>query len=234
MQLPSLLRLNVPTCPQDLEATRERWLEAVGLANVDLKSWKSWTSKEKHELVHEIARDAQRPREDFFSVYEEKDVDNIMRDREWSVEHVWPRSKCPEAEGDVLNMTVATRAANSRRSNLPLVLWRDEGLPTRDTDVYTFEGVKHFVPPPAQRARLARKWLCTRATHACAAPMSSKQREKLTAIVLLAKFDKPSDIERRVSEAVYAATGLRNPLVLDEEPERWYDCAAWRALLVQG
>ena len=220
-----------PTC-QDVEETRKEWHAAVGDARVRFKPWQSWTSDDKRRLVHEMARDAQLSSEDFVSVYEEKDIDDILRDQEWSVEHVLPRSKCPEAEGDVLNMTVATRSANSHRSNLPLVLWPDRGLPTRNDDERTFEGVAHFAPPEGQRARLARKWLCARATHACAAPMSSKQRQMLPEIVALAKADAPSDIERRVSEAVRRATGLRNPLVLDARPARWYDCVAWRALLV--
>lgn len=224
--LPSLSNL---AC-QDIDTTRRRWREAVGDIGVEFRAWSSWSSSDKMEFVHKLAQNAQLPLEEFVSVYDQVDIDELLSTNRYSVEHVLPRSKCPEAQGNVLNMTFATRSANSSRSNLPLVLWPDRGIATNKSKIRTFDGIRHFVPPVEQRARLARKWLCVRATHSCQVP-SAMQQKMLPEIIALAKHDPPSSLEFRVATALKAATGLSNPLILDANPERWYGCPAWRALV---
>lgn len=234
--------LNIGLCPvpsgvtrEDVAAVRRRWNAAVGVPIVARKDWHRWSASDKRRLVHDVARNAQGARDNFVTVYEEKALEDVFVYEEWSVEHVVPQSKCPSAQGDVLNMTEATRSANSRRGNLPLVLWREDNGPTRDdAEFRTFDGIRHFAPPPQQRARLARKWLCVRASHACAAPMSTMQHRMLREIIAVAKTHPPSAVEVRVAMEVLFKTGLRNPLVLGENVAQWYDCPVWQQMVCGG
>ena len=104
------------------------------------------------------------------SPYMNEDIDTILSNKTWSIEHVLPRSfingsqAAGDAENDWLGWDVANRYANSARSNLPLVLWPDTTRP--QGRCFTEDGEPHYNPPEASKARLARKWIFLRATYA--------------------------------------------------------------------
>ncbi len=214
----------------ELANIRAEWFAATSKSRRGSKSWKSFDAQDKRRLVHRVAQRAQTDKDDYLTPYLQVDIDDLLEQRRWSVEHVVPRSKCQLAEGDAWNFIEADRRENSTRSNLPLKLWPDDKEQLQLSKFQTWSGVRHYAPPSAQRARLARKWLYTRATYECA-PMSRAQREHLPAIIALAKHDVPSQIEVNVAKQLERLTGTRNPLILDDTPSRWYDSPAWRALV---
>lgn len=214
-----------------LDVIHGKWLEATGRdLRPATKSWRSFTSDDKRRLVHEIAKASQQDGEDYITPYLRRRIDVLLNENTYSVEHVVPRSKCADAEGDPWNFVEAERSENSRRSNLPLKLWPDldDGVSTRDFEIYNDQ--VHYVPPLEMRARLARKWLYTRATYNCS-PMSEEQRDNLPQIIALCKACPPSATEHAVALLLEAETLTKNPLILDQNPNRWYDCIAWRALV---
>jgi hypothetical protein len=111
----------------------------------------------------------------YHTPYEDLDVDVVEKLRTWSIEHVLPRSMVNGsepglAEADYFGWDVATRAANSRRGNLPLVLWPNDLPKNKIVTILTrarrgahYE--PHYNPSNDHRARLARRWLYTRATY---------------------------------------------------------------------
>ena len=217
----------------DIDDVRAAWFAATGKTWKTSRSWKGFDAQDKRRLVHDVARAAQTEEQDYYTPYREMSMDKVTEKRVWSVEHVVPRSKCQMAQGDPWNFIEAVRSENSARSNLPLKLWPDEPDQLATAKFQTWSGEQHYAPPPHQRARLARKWLYTRATYGCL-PMSHAQREHLPAIVALARHTPPDVIEVNVAKQLEALTGTRNPLILDSAPERWYDDVAWRALVGCG
>lgn len=214
----------------DVNATRAAWFAATQRARATSRPWKNFSSRDKRRLVHQVAQRAQTDKRDYLTPYLQADVDDVLAQNRWSVEHVVPRSRCQAAEGDPWNFVEADRRENSVRSSLPLKLWPDERGQVPTSKFQTFNGERHYVPPPGQRARLARKWLYTRATYGCT-PMSSAQEAHLPKIIALAKRSPPDTIETNVAKQLEALTGTRNPLILDAEPSRWYDSPTWRALV---
>lgn len=231
MTLP-ILALDPSKCSNtNLDVIRDAWLKATSTnLRPATKSWKSFRGDDKYRLVHGIAKASQEDGGEYLSPYLQEGIDVLLDEKRYSVEHVVPRSKCSDAEGDAWNFVEAERSENSRRSNLPLKLWPDleNGFSTRDFE--TYDGQVHYVPPLEERARLARKWLYTRATYHCT-PMSKAQRAHLSEIIALCKAWPPSATERVVARLLQAETGTRNPLLLDKDPNQWYDCTAWRALV---
>lgn len=214
----------------DVNATRAAWFAATQRARATSRPWKNFSSRDKRRLVHQVAQRAQTDKRDYLTPYLQADVDDVLAQNRWSVEHVVPRSRCQAAEGDPWNFVEADRRENSVRSSLPLKLWPDERGQVPTSKFQAFNGERHYVPPPGQRARLARKWLYTRATYGCT-PMSSAQEAHLPKIIALAKRSPPDTIETNVAKQLEALTGTRNPLILDAEPSRWYDSPTWRALV---
>ena len=174
---------------------RAEWLAATGKSSPTSRSWKGFKARDKRRLVHQVAQRAQTAEQDYFTPYLKSDIDDIMEQGQWSVEHVVPRSKCQAAQGDAWNFVEANRSENSARSNLPPKLWPDDPNQLQTSKFQTWEGERHYAPPADERARLARKWLYTRATYACTA-MSRAQRTHLPEIIALAKHTPPSPTER--------------------------------------
>ena len=214
----------------DLDAARAKWFAATQKTWTTSKSWKKFTSRDKRRLVHQVAQRAQTDKHDYVTPYLQTDIDDVLAQNRWSVEHVVPRSRCQMAEGDPWNFVEADRRENSVRSSLPLKLWPDGRNQIPTSKFQTFNGERHYAPPVEQRARLARKWLYTRATYGCT-PMSSAQKAHLPKIIALAKHSPPDLIEINVAKQLEVLTGTRNPLILDAEPSRWYDSPEWRALV---
>jgi hypothetical protein len=217
----------------DLREVKAEWLAATGKSWLTSKSWDRFTALDKMRLVHLVAQRAQTAKRGYLTPYLEVDIDDIMYQQRWSVEHVMPRSKCQMAQGDPWNFVEADRAENSARGNLPLKLWPDNSNQLQTSKFQTWDGEVHYAPPENQRARLARKWLYTRATYGCT-PMSRAQKTHLHAIIALAKRIPPDKIELNVAKQLEILTGTRNPLILDTTPEHWYDSPAWRAMIRCG
>jgi endonuclease I len=214
----------------DIDDVRAAWFTATGKTGKPSRSWKGFDAQDKRRLLHDVARAAQTEEQEYYTPYREMSMKKVTEKRVWSVEHVVPRSKCQMAQADPWNFIEAVRSENSARSNLPLKLWPDASnqMSISKFQMWNFE--QHYAPPPHQRARLARKWLYTRATYGCM-PMSKAQREHLPAIIALARHTPPDVVEVNVAKQLEAITGTRNPLILDSAPERWYDDVAWRSLV---
>ena len=225
-----LHRVTTGCSVDDLEDARAKWFAAIQKTWATSKSWKQFTSRDKRRLVHQVAQRAQTDYDDYVTPYLQTDIDDVLAQRRWSVEHVVPRSRCQMAEGDPWNFVEADRRENSVRSSLPLKLWPDEPNQLPTSKFQSFNGERHYAPPPGQRARLARKWLYTRATYGCT-PMSRAQKAHLPKIIALSKHSPPDTIEINVAKQLEVLTGTRNPLILDAEPSRWYDSPEWRALV---
>jgi endonuclease I len=214
----------------DIDDVRAAWFTATGKTGKPSRSWKGFDAQDKRRLLHDVARRAQTEEQEYYTPYREMSIKKVTEKRVWSVEHVVPRSKCQMAQGDPWNFVEAVRSENSARSNLPLKLWPDASNQLSISKFQTWMGEQHYAPPPHQRARLARKWLYTRATYGCM-QMSEAQREHLPAIIALARHTPPDVVEVNVAKQLEAITGTRNPLILDNNPERWYDDVAWRSLV---
>jgi len=216
-----------------LAEIRAEWAASTRQADWVSKAWKNFTANDKKRFVHSVAQQSQTDKLDYFTPYLRIDIDDILKQRRWSVEHVVPRSKCQAADGNVWNFVEVDRSENSRRGAHPLKLWPDGLHQLHVTKFQTWLGVKHYAPPSEERARLARKWLYTHVTYSgqCKA-MSDAQRLHLSEIIALAKHDPPGNVEINVATQLQNLTGTRNPLILDDTPSRWYDDSAWRALLL--
>ena len=229
MSLPNLAALRLEP------SIHEQWCEACG----ERPSWRSWKNvrgKQKYALLHDVAMAADEDNVEgggYLSVYEQLDIDDIMATNKWSVEHVIPRkhihgSAPGPAENDPLGWEEATRLANSRRSNTPLYLWLDsDGTMAPPKTVVVVDGEAHYVPPAAQRARLARKWMFLRASYEGIDPPSAAQRRHAADVVALAKTYPIQPAERRVNDHFRKTYNYANPL-LEDGADRFYDSVEWR------
>lgn len=174
---------------------------------------------------------------DYLSPYAQLDIEQIMSEERWSVEHVLAQSfeTVPNSgvRDDPIAWMTATRVANSRRSNHFLMLWPDErgGKIAIPNTVVRIDGELHFVPPFEQRARLARKWMYARATYAgCIVPPSKAQRKFASRIVALVKHYPIQPAERRVNSIHDSMFAWSNPL-LGNNADVWLDDVEWRNLV---
>lgn len=242
MSLPnlSLLSLRDSDDNKDKNSVHAQWLQACGPSLPRFKKWKNVNGRDKRRLLHALAAEADdddAPDGDYVTPYDEMDIDEVLQRRVWSVEHVIPRSHVrqsgSQARSDPLGWITATRRANSKRSNYPLVLWSDaEDKPlARPGTLVTLDGQLHFVPPVAQRARLARKWMYIRATYwGEIEPPSLAQQRHAGQIIELAKKFPIQPAERRMNELHKQLFNWSNPL-LGDDAARWYDNASWRAMV---
>ena len=173
----------------------------------------------------------------YITPYDRLDIDDVMKQRVWSVEHVLPRSRVmdatSDAKSDPLGWTTATRSANSKRSNHYLMLWQDQvdGQLALPGTTVRIEGQLHFVPPLDQRARLARKWAYIRATYAGdLSPPSRAQIKYAPEIMALAKTYPIHPAEQRVNDIYKRMFDWSNPLLKDGADD-WYDNVEWRSLV---
>lgn len=229
MHLP-FLNLSIGDAPSALkESVAQLWLRAVG-ERPDLPSWKNVRLR-KHTWLHSLAVKANGYR----SAYEELPAEELMAQHRYSVEHVVPRSKIDDAsdlEADPYNWIMATRRANSERSNFPLKLWLNgPGQPEPDASFEMIDGQLHYLPPTDQRARLSRKWLYAHATypHDVDAP-SVAQLRNLGKIVSLARNTPIHKAERQVAKALHDLLGYSNPL-LTNDAQKLYNAIDWYELL---
>lgn len=244
--LPNLSKLSLLARTPAPPTLRQRWLDACGSRMPAFKRWKKLRGADKFRLLHHIALasedDARSAAGQYLGPYTEIDVDDIIAARLWSVEHVLPRSmvngRAPgRAEDDPLGWVVATRGANSRRSNLPLVLWIDGASRVGGADdVATHGGEMHYVPPERQRARLARKWLYLRATYSDLdnlSPPTAAQRARIQDIIDLARDAPVGVAEQRAHDELVRVLGggWRNPLLTREAGPLLSD-PEFKALLV--
>ena len=162
MPLPTLalpLRRATGCDAGDLDAARAAWLAATQKTRATSKSWKNFSSRDKRRLVHQVAQRAQTDKHDYFTPYLQADVDDVLAQHRWSVEHVVPRSRCQVAEGDPWNFVEADRRENSVRSSLPLKLWPDEAL-MHDSCLTSIVDAGLFSDPLAA-AKWIRDWWAT-------------------------------------------------------------------------
>lgn len=234
MPLPNLTQLSLQS--QSSNVVKE-WRVACG-TRPDWKSWDDLSGKDKKKLLHLLAQDCSDPSDAetaYVSVYDRVGIERVMARELWSVEHVLPRSKVNgrdpgNGENDPLGWVEATRTANSRRSNTPLVLWQERsGMYVREK--VFLDGVEHFVPPADQRARLARKWAFVRATYPNeVAPPSAAQRAHAADICALMKHTKPFSYELCVNQRFRNTYGYGNPL-LESDADKWLHNPAFRNLI---
>ena len=166
--LPDLSTLTISnSCTKDDFKT---WTDACGKGSPPrFIKWKKQSSEDKREF-REAADRAENDKfsgGQYLSPYKLVDIDRMIKDRVYSIEHVLPRSKINgqapgAAEDDPLGWVLATRSANSSRSNLPLVLWYTDDLQEGRVEI---NGVTHYNPPNRMKARLARKWFYIRACY---------------------------------------------------------------------
>lgn len=238
--LPNLSTLSINEPFSVLADVETRWRNACGKRRPNFKSWKRLSGSEKMRLLHLIAAEAdddEIANGDYTTPYDELDIDDVLKTRVWSVEHVVPRSHVHDRKGgaanDPLGWITATRTANSRRSNYPLMLWPDQvdGKFAIPGTLVRFEGELHFVPPANQRARLARKWLYIRATYAGDLTPPSRAQVKYAAeIVAWAKTFPVQKAEQRVNNILEETFQWSNPL-LKEWKNQFYDDVEWRSLV---
>ena len=249
MHLPDLSALSVgktrkQALDRELIRERQRWLVACGHHGQipNLKSWNSMGAKDKWELVHSVANDA----DGYVTPYLELPIAVVLEDGTRTVEHVLPRITVNgkhggKAENDYNGFAVAEERANARRGSLQLLLWpigselKQEGtsftVPISGYTVY-LQGEKHFVPPLSQRARLARKWLFLRAcysTEDSISPPSAAQIANKNLIISMCKTQPVFEYEREVNQTYRERYGWANPL-LEDGAHTWYDSQAWRKL----
>ena len=243
MQLPnvSLLTINGQTSKRFI---RVRWLNACGAKRPNFKSWGNLTGKDKKRLMHAVAEEADEDEPgqngkdgSYLTPYDQLDIDNVLEQRIWSVEHVIPRSHvisdATSAKNDPLGWMTATRTANSQRSNYPLMLWPDQhnGQLALPRTFVRFEGELHYVPPLEQRARIARKWMYMRATYSGdLKPPSRAQRLYSAQIVAWANAYPIQPAEQRVNDLYNSVFEWSNPL-LRPGAEKWYENVEWRHLV---
>ena len=221
--LPTLAPLSINTHP-----THDAWYRACG-ARPDFEPWKNVSGEQKYSLLHGIALKAEG---EYLSAYQQVDIDSIMRDGLYSVEHVVPRShvngRLPgKAENDPIGWIVATRRSNSARSNSPLVLWLTGDSEYATNTTVRIDGVQHYVPPIEQRARLARKWLFIRATYGTIDEPSAAQMRHAEDILELAR-GKPLESELSVNQEYRKLLNWANP-ILEEGGSSWFEDEAWVA-----
>ena len=227
MILPNLSQLSIGCGGYEDEAARE-WLKLCGGTRPTWKRWGNTREKKAFRVM------ADRSENDRFSAgqytlpYSLDDIDKMIRDETWSIEHILPRSlvngKLPgAAEDDLFSFDVAHRTLNAVRSNLPLVLWPND----LRVGVVSIDGVKHFNPPAENRDRLGRRWLYARATYSTIdflAPPSAAQRKHADEIIELVRASPLSYAEERfhlileeyVRAAYYVDWG--NPLCRRDAP----------------
>ena len=251
MRLPNLSALSITGCyaePDKWTLAWEKWIEACTAAGgyysrPDFKIWKYVKGKEKRKFYDLI----NRAENDRFSngqyqgPYSADDIDVIMKNKKWSIEHVLPRflvnGRAPgEAEEDWLGWDVADRDANSARSSLPLVLWPTPDLPAGRVRI---DGVVHYNPIEEHKARLARKWLFLRATYSnvdCLEPPSAAQKIHALETIKNVRSVRIGYAESRFQVFLqeYVAerfkTTWKNPLY-GANPELFLDNEEWRALV---
>ena len=213
-----------------------KWLQACGPRRPRFQAWGSVSARGKR-MFYETVNRAENDRfsaGQYDSPYTRMDIDEILKQGIWSIEHVLPRSKVNgrspgEAENDVFGWDVATRRANSRRSNLPLVLWPTKNLDVGRVDI---DGVEHFNPPEESKAALARKWVYIRATYGfidTLDPPSTAQTKHRDSIVQLVRGERIGYAEERLVLLLsnYCKTmlgaGWTNPLYNSEAAARFLD-----------
>ena len=195
--------------------------------------------KDKFQLLHKVAlkSDADsQPHGQYLSVYDEIDINAIIQDERWSVEHLVARSHVNgrdggDAENDPVGWIEATRTANSRRSNYPLILWPDpEGAKLMPNTLEDVDGKLHYVVPIGQRARAARKWLFIRATYTGITPPTKAQYVHAAEILQLAKEYPIQHAEQLVNEHYRRVLRWANPL-LEKDRLLWLSNTDWQSLV---
>lgn len=237
-----------------VELAHRQWLRACGVAGTrtppPFKEWHWLRAKDKRRFYQNV----QVSENDRFSLGQymmpyspDKDIDALLRDAAWSIEHVLPRSKSNgsapgEAEDDFFAWEPAYRAKNSSRGNLPLVLWpmpEDTGVGRVDVET---DGVveTHYNPVESHKARLARRWLYVRATYApidTLDPPSRAQYEHKQDILNLVKTTRLEFAERRLGGLLSKLTWniynqvWRNPLYDPELADSFLSDPGWNELV---
>jgi len=214
MGLPSLSLLSLrPT-----QRPAEEWRELCGGQLPSFPKWGSTRAKRRfRELVDKSENDKFSAGQ-YRLPYSNLDIDAVITDGTYSVEHILPRSmvngrRPGKAEDDWFAWDMAHRTENSRRSNLPLCLWPN----LFKTGRVFIKGQLHFNPPDTHRDRLARRWLYARLTYAEIDTLddpSQAQCEHADEIVELVRTSKMGFAERRLHASLIESVGgrWRNPL----------------------
>lgn len=230
------------------------WLRACGThettAPPPFKGW-MWTTANDKRRFYQAVQFSENDRfslGDYMMPYSPgKDVDALLRDEKWSIEHVLPRSRINgtepgDAENDFFAWEPAYRGKNSSRGNLPLVLWpMPEETGVGRVDVET-DGVieTHFNPVENVKARLARRWLYVRATYSSIDELDTPSlaqhahKQDILDLVTNTRFDYAEErLNFRLSELTWNVFEQiwRNPLYLPERRKRFFSDPAWLALV---
>lgn len=248
MSLPSLHMCSHQRCSQDDILTQWECACGDGAPRPQFKPWSKFSREDENEALYEHAlqADSQDGDAPYLTAYELRRLKSVLEaeafeDKE-SVQRVMPPSflngNDPHVgEGDPNGLIVATRSANSRRSNHPLYLWPNPPNKIPISDFVQFHGVKHYVVPEVHKARIARKWLYMRATYArtgIVEPPSEAQSEHINSIVALVKHSPPSKVEKLVDQQIREKYKWSNPLIHCENADVWFDNPAWRNLVAGG
>jgi hypothetical protein len=214
------------------QTLRQRWDAAAG--SHDFKRWGSLRGADKKRLLHDVALSLAELGIEARSVYKQILVSTLMEMQQYSIEHILPRSRVNgsspgAAENDPRGWRIADRSANSRRGNLPLVLWPDPpGGPYPLGEVHRVGGVLHYFPPNDQRPAIARMWLFLRfhyRTVDVLSPPSDAQIQHASEICAFAKT-LITDRETAMNRSLRQRFGVGNPLVEDSS---WLDDPEFRA-----
>lgn len=172
---------------------KNRWFrELAGDAEPpDWKPWEKVSSKDK-AVFREMADRSENDRfsrGQYLAPYSGDDIDSIIDEETWSIEHILPRSRINGSsegagEDDPFGWVVETRRENGRRRNLPLVLWKTGAT---DGELVYINGVKHYDFADGEKGRVARKWIYIRAIYGNTIdPMTDLQQRHLDDILKVA------------------------------------------------
>jgi len=187
-----------------------RWIAACGGWD-NTPVFTKWGSSSEKRAFRGLVNKAENDR---FSVgqyngpYTNTDVDQLIDQKTYSVEHIIPRSMVNDrdpgrAEDDFFGWDLAHRDANSERSNLPLVLWNSKSLtePGRSW----VSGELHYNPLEEHKPRLARRWIYIRLTYYIDGdidPPSEAQINHMHEITQMAKRQNP--VQRYAEKRLHA------------------------------
>ena len=203
--LPALSLLTIGESPnveiqkRNVTSFYARWIDACGGID-NLPKFKQWGNRSAKRVFRELVNRSENDRfsaGQYLGSYTATDVDVMLAKKTYSIEHIVPRSyvngrRGGRAEADFFGWDLVTRSSNSKRSNLPLVLWEDTSLPLGRVLI---EGEMHYNPLEEHKPRLARRWIYIRCTYVFIDDIntpSNLQKKHILKILEVAKIQNPN------------------------------------------
>jgi len=187
------------------------WIRACGgWPNVpSFKKWRSLNGESKSQFydIVNLSENDKFSNGQYNCPYSGMDIDKLLKRGIFSIEHVVPRSLINASapgvgENDPFGWEPETRHMNSKRSNLPLVLWPTPAEIPVVGRVRIDGDVEHFNPLEGHKARLARRWMYVRATYGLyetIEPPTDAQKQNADAIIEMVKTTSAGYAEARMA-----------------------------------